>query len=104
MLRQLDRGAMRARLASMIDLIRARGIPVVLLGVPEPKLIGLKAEPSYAALAEQYQIPIEARTIPDVLGDRTRKSDQIHPNARGYADMAQAVAKLLERAGAVEAP
>jgi lysophospholipase L1-like esterase len=104
MLRQLDRGAMRARLASMIDLIRARDIPVVLLGVPEPKLIGLKAEPSYTALAEQYHIPIEAKAIPDVLGDRSRKSDQIHPNARGYADLAQAVAKLLERAGAVEAP
>ncbi|HKY90819.1 MAG TPA: arylesterase [Nevskiaceae bacterium] len=104
MLRQMDRRAMRANLAAMIELIRARGVPVVLLGVPEPKLIGLSAEPAYAALAEQYALPIEARVIPEVLGDRERRSDQIHPNARGYADMASAVARLLARTGAVEGP
>lgn len=101
MLRRQDRVRMKENLSAMIALIRERGIPVVLLGVPEPKLFGLTTDPAYCELAAQYQLPLEALTIPDVLGDKARKSDQIHPNAAGYADMAKAVARLLKDAGAV---
>lgn len=101
MLRKQDRARMQENLSEMITLIRARGVPVVLLGVPEPRLIGLETEPSYFALAQRHGLPLEAGVIAEVLGDRARKSDQIHPNAAGYADMAQAVAALLRKAGAI---
>jgi len=101
MLRRQDRARMKENLGAMITLVRERGIPVVLLGVPEPKLFGLTTDPAYFELAAQYQLPLEALVIPEVLGDKGRKSDQIHPNAEGYADMAKAVAKLLRDAGAV---
>jgi acyl-CoA thioesterase I len=101
MLRQQDRGAMRANLAAMIEEIRGRGTPVVLLGVPEPKLLGLESEPSYAALAQQYALPFEHAVIARTLGDRKLRSDQIHPNAQGYRQMAEAVAALLKKAGAI---
>ncbi len=101
MLRKQDRAAMKHNLAAMIELVGARGMPVVLLGVPEPRLFGLSTEPTYLELAKQYQLPLEARAIPDILGDNKRKSDQIHPNAAGYADLAKTVAKLLRDAGAV---
>ncbi|MCC2656138.1 MAG: arylesterase [Panacagrimonas sp.] len=101
MLRKQDRVQMRRNLAAMIELVRGRNIPVVLLGVPEPRLFGLSTEVSYLELASRYALPIESLVIPDILSDADRKADQIHPNARGYADLAQAVAKLLRESGAV---
>lgn len=101
MLRKQDRARMRRNLAEMIEVVRERGLPVVLLGVPEPRLFGLSTETSYIDLARQYALPLEALALPDILGDADRKADQIHPNARGYADLARAVAELLRESGAI---
>ena len=101
MLRQEDRGRMRSNLETMIKEVRGRGLALVLLGVPGPKLIGLKSDPVYKELAKQLNVPIENEIIPEVLGDRSLKSDQIHPNSKGYEVMAQAIAKLLKKAGAI---
>ena len=101
MLRKHDRARMRRNLAQMIELVRSRDVPVVLLGVPEPRLFGLSTEVSYLELASQYRLPLEALALPDILGDDDRKADPIHPNARGYADLAEAVADLLRASGAV---
>jgi acyl-CoA thioesterase I len=101
MLRQVNRAQMRANLVAMIEAIRARGIPLMLVGVPEPKLIGLSSEPMYAELARQFRVPIEDEILAEVLGDRDLKSDQIHANDAGYRLVAEAIAKVLKKAGAV---
>jgi acyl-CoA thioesterase I len=101
MLRQMDRRAMRDNLAAMIREIRGRGIPVVLLGVPEPKVLSRRAEPSYESLAAEFKLPFLRDGIGEVLGDRSLKSDLIHPNAAGYQRIADAVHELLEDAGAL---
>ena len=101
MLRRMDRAAMRENLAAMIRDIRGHGAEVVLLAVPEPRLLRLQREPAYETLARDFGIPLEGAAVTQVLGDRRLKSDEIHPNAEGYRRIAEAVAQLLRRAGAI---
>ena len=101
MLRQVGRAEMRANLEWMIGEIRNRNLPLILLGVPEPKLLGLSSEPMYAELAKLHRLPLQDEVIPEVLGDRDLKSDQIHANDKGYGVIAQAVTELLKEAGAL---
>ncbi len=100
MLRRLDLPTIESNLRAMVQLARARGIDVVLIGVPEPALFGGTA-PLYEKLATELRVPLESKILQDVLFDRELKSDQIHPNGRGYRRIAQALADFLQRAGAV---
>jgi lysophospholipase L1-like esterase len=100
MLRDLDPADTEANLREMIELARERGVAVVLIAVPEPRLIGGVAQ-FYRRVAEDLGIPLEERVLLDVLKDRDYKSDPIHPNAEGYRRMAQALAELLRDAGAI---
>ena len=55
----------------------------------------------YERIAEDLALPLEGDVLNDILRDNAYKSDPIHPNARGYRILAEAVADLLHRAGAV---
>ena len=101
MLRKQDRTLMYTRLEQMVKQARGYGAQVLLLGVPEPKLLGLKAEPGYAELAKRLKLPLENTIIAEVLSDRDLKSDPIHPNAEGYRQIAEAIAARLRKDGAI---
>ena len=100
MLRRADPASIESNLRAMVQLARARGIGVVLIGVPEPALFGGTAG-FYAKLAQEFGIPLENHVMHEVLFDNGLKSDPIHPNAKGYHRLAEAIAELLRRAGAV---
>ena len=99
-LRRRDRAALRSNLEQMIAEIRAAGAEVVLLAVPDFGLM-LSAAEDYRAVATATGVPLEERALPEILADRGLKSDAIHPDARGYQRLAEAVAALLERHGAL---
>ena len=52
-------------------------------------------------MAGQLNVPYEGDVIHSVLIDNRLKSDLVHPNARGYSQVAEAVEKVLRRAGAL---
>lgn len=101
MLRKKPRDTMQDNLSQMIEIIKDSGAEVVLLGVPEPALFNLNTDPRYQQLAQQHSVPIENEIISTVLGDLSMKSDPIHPNDAGYAKIAEAIATLLDQAGAI---
>ena len=100
MLHDLDPAATEANLREMVKLARSRGVAVVLIAVPRPRLIGGAAE-FYRRVADELDVPLEDEVLVDVLRDNQYKSDMIHPNALGYRKMAQALAELLRGAGAI---
>ena len=101
MLRKQSMERMQSNLKQMITLARERGIQVVLLGVPKPALFGLESAETYYTVAEESGVPLEDAIIPEVLSDNDLKSDQIHPNAKGYRLIAEAVYELLLEQGAL---
>lgn len=100
MLRRLPASNTENNLRLMLQTLRSSGIPVVLVGVPEPKLFG-GAPDFYARLAKEFQLPYDDTTLNDVLKNPALKSDPIHPNAAGYEIMAQQFARLLQESGAL---
>jgi lysophospholipase L1-like esterase len=100
MLRKVDDAQVKSSLREIIRTIKARGIAVVLVGVPRPALI-TSAPAFYGELAQEFDIPYQATVVTDVMYQLELKADPIHPNARGYRKMAEALAELLKKAGAI---
>ena len=99
-LRKLDEGRAANNIRAMVRLARSRGAQVVLIGVPKP---GLHPSPAgfYADVAREFRLPYEETALKKILTDNGLKSDLVHPNAAGYARLAEAIAALLRKTGAV---
>jgi lysophospholipase L1-like esterase len=100
LLRKRDLNLTKANLRQMVELAQASGASVVLLGIPKPGLF-IGTHPLYRELAEAEQVPVEDEALADILSDAQLKSDAIHPNAAGYAELAAAIKALLQRTGAL---
>ena len=100
-LRRMPIAETEANLRKIVSRIHQQGAMVVLLGFEFPSL-----GPSYAGMYERVADDEECLLIPDlmegILNNQSMKSDEIHPNARGYDLMAERVGpplkKLIERA------
>ncbi len=73
----------------------------VMIGVPNLGLILGRSAGFYEELAEELEIPYNGEALPAILKQPSLKSDAIHPNAQGYRKLAEAVADLLRRSGAI---
>ena len=101
-LRQVPIAATEANLRTIVQRIQGAGAMVVLLGFDFPSF-GPKYDDMYERVAGDEDCLLIADVLDGILRDPALKSDEIHPNARGYAMMAERIAgpmkKLLKRAG-----
>jgi lysophospholipase L1-like esterase len=100
MLRKQEMSLLAENLRSMIRMAHERGVPVLLLAVPKPGLF-MKPPALYEAIAGEMKVPIALEIIPDILSERSLKSDTIHPNRDGYRIMAEKIFQLMKEVKAL---
>lgn len=91
-------------LRSIVSQAKEKNIPVVLLAMPRPNLLGaalrsLSDDPIYQQVADEAAIPLISDIMSDVLGKNELKSDPIHPNADGYRVVAEQLEVALRELG-----
>jgi lysophospholipase L1-like esterase len=101
-LRKLDMVKAKNNIQQMIDLAREQQIQVMLIGVPEFGLF-LDPAPIYQEIAEENNLPILSDALSDILSSSQLKSDHIHPNSKGYQQLAEKISDMLVRSKAVAA-
>lgn len=97
MLRKYPEAQTQNNLKEMIELIRAAGAEVVLIGVPKPGLL-LSVPGFYETIAKEYDLPYDDSLLVHILSKNTLKSDHIHPNEAGYQLMAERIHELIQDA------
>ena len=100
-LRRLNLKQTADNIRAMIQLARNAKVAVMLIAVPAPGL-SLSPPSMYRKIAREMSVPIEEKILSDILADNSLKSDLIHPNAAGYHRMAESVATLLRKSGALD--
>lgn len=102
-LRRQPEGATRANIDAMLAMIEARGSRAVLVGVPALGLGAALGMPSdhalYADLADKHKVALLSGAWGDVMRDSRQMSDQVHPNAQGYAAFAARLQAFLRAQG-----
>lgn len=98
-LQNKDYSQIEQNIDKMIQIALDLDIQVVLIGVPEKSLFSNSA-PFYSDLAEKHNLVFDSNIIGGLMRSRSKKSDLIHFNEEGYADMAEQIYELLSNNGA----
>ncbi len=99
-LQKRDLNIMGENVRKMIAMAAQRNIPVVLLGVPRPGLF-LSSDEIYSKIADETSVVFIEDLIPDVLSDKSLKSDIAHPNSNGYEQIAKTIYDVLQEHDAI---
>ena len=102
MMQQLSMDGLKKNLKTMIHMAKEKGIDVLLISVPNFTLLGLSPLSLYEEVADEESIPLISGLLADILSDPSRKSDQVHPNALGYKQMAETIYENLKENGWIE--
>lgn len=107
-LRRRSQKAVKEDLRHIIRQVRQSGSQSVLLAVPELSLLSVVTRktsdaPIYKELAEEEKIPLISALFSEILAQPELCADQIHPNAKGYRQMASGIHAQLKKQGLVSA-
>lgn len=103
-LRQRAQKAVKEDIRGMIQAARKSGAQVAIVAVPAFSLLGaISRKPSdspiYQELGDEEKTPVVSDVFSTILGQPELCADQIHPNAKGYAQMASGIHASLKEAG-----
>ncbi len=99
MMQGVSMDILKNNLKTMIQRAKEKGMDVLLISVPNLTLFGLSPLPLYEEVANEENAPLISGLLADILSDPSLKSDQIHPNALGYRQIAEAVYENLKENG-----
>jgi len=99
LIKQRSKQTLKDNLVKMIRLSKQSGAQVLLVGVPNFKLIRFSTEPLYEEVAMQENVLYEGDILSKIENNNSLKSDRIHPNSKGYALMAEAFNEVLQDNG-----
>lgn len=102
MLRGLDPAQSEKNLRAMLDILKARDVPVMLTGMLAAPNMGAdyagRFNAIYPALARDYGIPLYPFFLDGVIGNpRFMQPDSIHPNPAGVDVITGKIAPLVSR-------
>ena len=87
-------------LKSIIEKIKVKNIPVVIIGVPAFNPVAaafgsLSDSPIYEKIGKETGTAVIPDVISKVLGKNSLKSDPVHPNALGYRKLEEGIRDFL---------
>lgn len=101
LLRSMNQDKVKENVRGMVKLARDRGIDVILISVP--KYGDMRTAPGfYADIAREFNIPLENRSLEEILRHSKFHKDTFHPNPEGYQLIADALVKLMHASGALQ--
>lgn len=90
---------LKSNLKQMISIIKKRNIEILLLSVPDFGVFGFTPLSLYEEVSDETGTPLLSGVLGDILDDPSLKSDQIHPNAKGYSRIANVIYDKLKEIG-----
>jgi lysophospholipase L1-like esterase len=93
---------LKQNLKKMVKIAKEKHIDILLLSVPDMNLFGLSPLPLYQEIAKEENIGLAEGILSDILSTPSLKSDQIHPNAAGYKEMAYQIYTTLKSYGWIQ--
>ena len=103
-LRRRPPKSIKEDLRTIVQLAKQSGAQVVLVAVPELSLLSLVTRkpadsPIYAELAKEEKQALISDVFSNILSKPELCADQIHPNAKGYEQMASGILEQLRTMG-----
>jgi len=94
MTREVAAEELIANLRAMVRLIEEANAEVFLIAVPPPAP-HFQPAAFYNQIARDMQVSVEVYALSNILSRKEMRSEGLHPNAKGYAALAEAIAKRL---------
>ena len=90
-LQHLNLEKTKENIEQMINLAQARGITVILIGVPQWSGLLVNTASFYDEIANDTGVGYEDSVLFSIIIDSTIKNERVHPNRTGYRIMAEKV-------------